>query len=210
MNLVITMLVGGLWHGAGWNYLVWGGLHGFYLTVNHIWRNLRRAMGDDVRRSTPVGRFLACFITFAAFVFSLAFFRAQDMAAANRIAQGMLGFNGIALPLEWQNQLGPLESWLAVLGVSFQRLNARVNDVGFTSDAFMWLFLLGFLIWCTPNTQQIMGRHFPALNAYQGDKQAAPWLLWKPTLLWSVAAALLAIVGLANITKVSEFLYYQF
>jgi hypothetical protein len=210
MNLVITMLVGGLWHGAGWTYLAWGGLHGFYLTVNHLWRNLRRAMGDDVRRSTPLGRFMACFTTFCAFVFSLAFFRAQDMDAAMQIVRGMLGMNGIALPLEWQNQLGPLEPALLRLGVSFQHLHGRLNDVGFTSDAFKWLFMLGFLIWCTPNTQQIMGRYFPALTVYQGDKQAVSWLLWKPTILWSIAAALLAIVGMANITKVSEFLYYQF
>ena len=210
MNLVITMLIGGLWHGAGWNYLVWGGLHGLYLTINHIWRNLRRAMGDDIRRSTPAGRFFSCFATFTAFVFSLAFFRAQDMAAAWQIVQGMVGLNGIALPQEWHNQLGPVEASLTALGVSFRHLNGRLNDTGFTSDAFMWLFLLGFLIWCAPNTQQIMGRHFPALNAYQGDKQAANRLLWQPTLRWSVAAALLAIVGLANITKVSEFLYYQF
>jgi hypothetical protein len=167
-------------------------------------------MGDDIRRSTPLGRFIACFITFTAFVFSLAFFRAQDMAAAIQVARGMLGINGIALPLEWQHQLGPIEPALVWLGVSFQHLNGRFNEVGFTSDAFYWLFILGLLIWCTPNTQQIMGRHFPALAIYQGDKQAVSWLLWKPTILWSIAAALMAIIGLANITKVSEFLYYQF
>merc|ERR1711916_280688 len=38
INLFITMLLGGLWHGAGWNYVIWGGLHGFYLTVNHAFR----------------------------------------------------------------------------------------------------------------------------------------------------------------------------
>src|SRR5450432_2321587 len=39
LNLFVTMLLGGLWHGAGWNFLVWGGLHGLYLRANHVWHN---------------------------------------------------------------------------------------------------------------------------------------------------------------------------
>ncbi|MGR9037820.1 MAG: MBOAT family O-acyltransferase, partial [Gammaproteobacteria bacterium] len=39
LNLMITMLLGGLWHGAGWNFMFWGGLHGFYLIANHFWRS---------------------------------------------------------------------------------------------------------------------------------------------------------------------------
>src|SRR3546814_9514092 len=39
-NLMITMLLGGLWHGAGWTFVVWGGLHGLMLVVNHLWRRV--------------------------------------------------------------------------------------------------------------------------------------------------------------------------
>src|SRR5437016_12464491 len=41
VNLMITMLLGGLWHGASWTFVVWGGLHGIYLALNHAWRFLR-------------------------------------------------------------------------------------------------------------------------------------------------------------------------
>src|SRR6185437_15297891 len=41
INLMLTMLLGGLWHGAGWNFLIWGGLHGFYLCINHLWLKWR-------------------------------------------------------------------------------------------------------------------------------------------------------------------------
>jgi hypothetical protein len=41
INLMVTMLLGGLWHGAGWNFLVWGGLHGACLSINHLWREWR-------------------------------------------------------------------------------------------------------------------------------------------------------------------------
>ena len=38
LNLFITMLLGGLWHGANWTFMLWGGLHGFYLSINHLFR----------------------------------------------------------------------------------------------------------------------------------------------------------------------------
>ena len=210
MNLSITMVIGGLWHGAGWNYLLWGGLHGFYLTINHLWRNLRRKMGQDLRYSTAMGSFLGCALTFLAFVFSLAFFRTKDLNSAELMAGGMLALHGIALPLEWKNQLGFLEPVVTFLGFSFQKLNARVMDTGFSSDAFKSLFYLSILIWLMPNSQQIMDKYFPALTPYPGDKKYVPKFIWQPDLLWSFLIAALTIIGLANITKVSEFLYYQF
>jgi D-alanyl-lipoteichoic acid acyltransferase DltB (MBOAT superfamily) len=41
-NLFITMLLGGIWHGASWTFIIWGALHGFYLIVNHAWRKIRK------------------------------------------------------------------------------------------------------------------------------------------------------------------------
>ena len=43
VNLMTTMLLGGLWHGAGWNFVIWGGLHGTFLIINHVWQALRPA-----------------------------------------------------------------------------------------------------------------------------------------------------------------------
>ena len=210
LNLSLTMLVGGLWHGAGWNYLIWGALHGFYLTVNHIWRNIRRSLGQDMRRSTWLGRFMGCALTMAAFIFSIAFFRTQDLNGAILMANGMLGLNGIALPVEWQYLFGSLEPVISALGVSFKNLNSRVSDTGFNSDAIKMVSYLGFLIWFMPNTQQIMGKYFPALNSYRGDKNSVTKILWEPNLVWSVCVATIALIGLVYITKSSEFLYYQF
>ena len=210
LNLVITMLVGGLWHGAGWNYLIWGGMHGFYLTINHLWRNLRRGFEQDIRISTPIGSFLGCALTFAAFVLSLALFRTHSMNGAEHMISGMLALNGVALPLEWKSQFGSLEPLLSSLGIRFQAINARIEGTGFTSDAFKSVFYLGIIIWCMPNTQQIMAKYYPALNPYRGDKFQPSMLLWRPNISWSVGIAIIAVIGLANITKVSEFLYYQF
>ena len=52
VNLMVTMLLGGLWHGASWTFVFWGGLHGAYLAINHAWHALRRRMGHDLSHST--------------------------------------------------------------------------------------------------------------------------------------------------------------
>jgi len=83
VNLFIVMLLGGLWHGAGWTFVVWGALHGAYLTVNHMWRSF-------VGKSLPV--FLALPVTFMAVLVAWVFFRAETFGHAFAIVNSMLGF----------------------------------------------------------------------------------------------------------------------
>ena len=64
VNLFITMLLGGLWHGAGWSFVAWGALHGVYLVINHIWRSFRSFLGHDLERTRWWGVGLARIITF--------------------------------------------------------------------------------------------------------------------------------------------------
>src|SRR3954454_4623965 len=78
-NLAITMLLGGLWHGAGWTFIVWGGLHGLLLAVNHGWRSLRATLGADLARSTAPGRFASRLVTFAAVVIGWVVFRSTTL-----------------------------------------------------------------------------------------------------------------------------------
>src|SRR5580698_7168831 len=63
LNLLVTMLLGGLWHGAGWNFLIWGGLHGFYLCINHLWQAWRGARASE---SGLFAKGISWAITFAA------------------------------------------------------------------------------------------------------------------------------------------------
>ncbi|MET1028607.1 MAG: MBOAT family protein [Dongiaceae bacterium] len=92
VNLMIVMLLGGLWHGAGWTYVIWGGLHGLYLVVNHLWRRLR---GRSAAPGTGLGRFGAQLITFLAVVVAWTFFRADDTATAGHLLAGMVGQYGL-------------------------------------------------------------------------------------------------------------------
>ena len=65
INLMITMILGGLWHGAGWTFVAWGTLHGFYLIVHHGWRAFRKAINQDLNRRSRLGRGTARIVTFA-------------------------------------------------------------------------------------------------------------------------------------------------
>src|SRR3979490_2002928 len=73
VSLAVTMLRGGLWHGAAWNFVIWGGLHGIYLCINHLWRAWR---GDAARASMLV-KGLCWAVTFFAVVIAWGFFRAK-------------------------------------------------------------------------------------------------------------------------------------
>ena len=98
INLMLTMLLGGLWHGAGWNFVVWGGLHGVYLMAFHAWRRARERVPPRPARWAAAQRPLSWLLTFLAVVIAWVFFRAPDLPSALAIFAGMAGVNGAVLP----------------------------------------------------------------------------------------------------------------
>jgi D-alanyl-lipoteichoic acid acyltransferase DltB (MBOAT superfamily) len=76
-NLMLTMLLGGLWHGASWNFVLWGGLHGLYLVAHRWWRSRRPAPPEG-----PVAGWLGTLGTFHLVAFAWIFFRSPDLARA--------------------------------------------------------------------------------------------------------------------------------
>jgi len=102
LNLMMTMILGGLWHGAGWNFIVWGGLHGIYLVINHLWHGIRRKLGQDISNSSIIGRLSGGLITFIAVVVAWVFFRSDSLQSGLSITQSMLGFNGFGISGRFQ------------------------------------------------------------------------------------------------------------
>ncbi|MFI4982293.1 MAG: MBOAT family O-acyltransferase, partial [Nevskiales bacterium] len=96
-NLLVTMVLGGLWHGAGWTFLVWGALHGIYLVVNHAWRAARQMLGIREGACGIAGRLAAWSLTFLAVVIAWVFFRAPDLRTALDVLAGMAGRHGVVL-----------------------------------------------------------------------------------------------------------------
>jgi alginate O-acetyltransferase complex protein AlgI len=92
--LMTTMLLGGLWHGANWTFVVWGGLHGIYLAVE-------RALRDRYRgyRPGPLALFLLGLLTYTLINITWVFFRAPSFSRAAEMLTGMFGGNNAAMPL---------------------------------------------------------------------------------------------------------------
>jgi len=94
LNLMITMLLGGLWHGASWSFMLWGGLHGLYLVMYHSLKYLYVSLG--VTHKTELGRWLSLLgipVTFVAVSYAWVFFRAESFESALVISSAMIGFS---------------------------------------------------------------------------------------------------------------------
>ncbi|MCU6434124.1 MBOAT family protein [Undibacterium sp. Jales W-56] len=205
-NLMTTMVLGGLWHGAGWNFVIWGTLHGVYLIANHAWTSLASALRLPL--TSPLWRRLSICITFAAVCFAWVFFRAADFNRASAIIQGMVNMNGIGIPENIGSHLGGLKVILEHWGITFY-LGGGTRFV----QTYSWVLVAGFIAFCLPNTQQIMEKFDPALDHRSDELRStfvARHLTWMPSLKWAIWIGLILLASLLLINRPAEFLYFQF
>ncbi|MGD1704558.1 MBOAT family O-acyltransferase [Dapis sp. BLCC M229] len=179
-NLLTTMLLGGLWHGAGWTYVIWGGLHGTYLCINHGWRKL----------NIPMPKVLAWVITFVAVIVSWVLFRAQNIQDGLEILQTMAGLNGVVIPGEAKGKLSVLTNFGFQLK-SWSDMTYLPEFLGSKIFSILGLIVLTFSVSFLPNTQEILAK-------------------LKPTWWWAAWIGVLTSVALLSLNRVSEFLYFQF
>jgi D-alanyl-lipoteichoic acid acyltransferase DltB (MBOAT superfamily) len=207
-NLVLTMLIGGFWHGAGWTFIAWGGLHGLLLLVNHAWIGLvRRTRLAGIAGSAPY-RAGARVLTFGCVVFGWVLFRAESFDAAMRLWCGLAGLNGLGLAERYAQKLlalgFPADAFASAGG-------SPVLTPSLGSCAAL-VALLAVVQWA-PNSQEIVGvagpRGRPKL-APGAESTAPAWWRWRPSVGWATLIAILAVTAVAHITKLSEFLYFQF
>ncbi|MCP5153190.1 MAG: MBOAT family protein [Ectothiorhodospiraceae bacterium] len=206
-NLLVTMLLGGLWHGAGWTFIVWGGLHGSFLVVNHAWSHLRhRWLPCPPRFLDLPGRVAAHGLTFSAVVVGWVFFRASSFDGALAMLEGMAGLNGVSLPEAIALRVGPFSQLLAELGVRFHSGGGQVF-----LETWAWVGGLLLIALLAPNSQEIAGIHG---KRKQEDEAAVPWLTARTRFVrhpsWAIATGLLLAAGTLALPQVSEFLYFQF
>ncbi|MBC7906360.1 MAG: MBOAT family protein [Rhodospirillaceae bacterium] len=199
LNLMIVMVLGGLWHGAGWQFILWGALHGTYLMINHGWR---RAFGPTLGNHLTV-RLLSWAITFTAVVVAWVPFRAADVATAVEIWRSMIGLNGISVP----RILAPLANLAPFLRVDPTDFDgfAQVGrlNIGFMAAGLMIALLL-------PNIYQFMIRRSPALWGTSEQRPSESKVTWVPSSVYALASIALFAYSLSINEEGSPFLYFQF
>jgi alginate O-acetyltransferase complex protein AlgI len=182
--VMVTFILAGLWHGAGWNFVIFGFLQGTFMVVNSLWREFRKnVLGQKLKKNSYLGRVAARMLTIAVFIWSLVFFRAETTDGAVLLASSMIGLQNNAFALSG--------SWLS-----------------YTITLEILLFVVIFVL---PNTQQLMMNFEPSLEP--PHKEQSTWverIRWQPNRGWALAVGLLLGLAIMHMNQVSEFIYFQF
>ena len=211
INLSLTMLLGGLWHGAGWNFIIWGGLHGFYLTINHSWQAITKDYTTTLANSKCY-QVCAWSLTFFAVLIGWVFFRATTLDGAFNMLAGMFGLNGVQIPNAILVRLGDLGQTLQALGVE--------ASYGGTVFVYTWLWNFAMLIavLTLPNVQDLFNKYkgtlsplsFESVNTFWPMRAQLGVFTWLPSRRWAFVCAAALALGMLTLSQVSEFLYFQF
>jgi len=202
LNVIVTMLLGGFWHGAGWTFLLWGAIHAVGIMANRLWREF----GQKVQ----LGRRLGWLITFGIVTMAWVPFRADTITVTGSMYASMVGLNGISIPTS-------LAPWLAEHAAFARLFNA--GGVSLLNPSFWMSLLLGFLlVLAAPNTQTLLSNFEPGLKSpgYPNPvEKSVFWQRfgfhgWMPTPAAAVFVGLLFTGCMAKLNDVSEFIYFQF
>ncbi len=198
INLFLTMLLGGLWHGAGWTFVLWGMLHGSYLMINHAWRKIR----SDVLKWSDNVSFLeitaARVLTMLAVIIGWVYFRADSVNGANHLMLTMLGFHGVSLPSGLETSLGGVATQLQHFGFVFEGMFGG-SDAKFGVGS-KWIILLLLISITMPSTQQIF--HSNRLNF-------RALIIKYPYVLGLISGGTFVYV-FTHLMAEAEFLYFNF
>lgn len=202
---LFTMFVSGLWHGAGYLFLLWGVLHGVFLSINHAWRTFAKRKWDQSRRYHDIMRPAGRVLTFVCVAFSMVIFRSTSLDSAANILGGMIGLNGIEIPL-------PIYQRLPHIFDAFQVTGGMANFVNVKS-VLVWTVWLAPIVFLVPNTLQVMERYKPTVDVLPQASNNALFglnLNWRASLGWAILVAAVGWIAVQNIGGYSEFLYWQF
>jgi len=200
LNLMLTMLLGGLWHGAGWNFFIWGGLHGLYLCANHLWQAWRGTRGDSLvgKRyakglATGFTTVLSWALTFLAVVIAWVFFRARTAQGAWQMLGGLFG-------IEAGSSAYASPGILRLMDLPLLVGEQQLLLIGGCAVALALAIALGL-----PNVPQLFG-----YREYRRAPKPAGLLRWRPNGAWALLSALALAISLFGMWQRLEFLYFQF
>jgi D-alanyl-lipoteichoic acid acyltransferase DltB (MBOAT superfamily) len=182
---MITMLISGLWHGAGWTFVLWGGLHGIYLIINQFWRTINSKLILTSKFPLYLLNNISWLITFLSVVVAWVFFRAPTIHSALLMLKAMFGFNGFVFSL----------------GGDISR-----------REVLLFLMSALFIVKALPNSTDIMRLYNPVLEKDFFKHKSFISLSWKPTIFWGLLYIVLSLTSLRiMITKgYHEFIYRFF
>lgn len=161
INIGLTFLLSGFWHGAGWTFIIWGLLHGAGLIVMLLWGRFTAWCGWKLHHWTY--RVACVLLTFVTVLFAWVFFRAPDVPTASRVVVSMVGGHGLTLSENTTDPQDAAGRALSGLGFRFVPDVAGILPKDYTMAIELVLALL-LIVWALPNTQQLLRRYDPVLE----------------------------------------------
>ncbi|MBF0380251.1 MAG: MBOAT family protein [Magnetococcales bacterium] len=205
-NLMTVMLLGGMWHGAGWTFLLWGGMHGLYLIIHQWYCRIKK---PSHKSSAWRGRTLTFLVVTLAWVP----FRADSFDSVWMVYKGMVGLNGFKL----SPGFAPLVAQLPDSFVSFGYHGISIKGMGMIDEfsLFILIPMLLLMVFTMPNVYQIMSKTAPAIETkgYPATfitQPSSPMLLWVPSVRSAIIVSILLVSCLVQLNDISEFIYFQF
>jgi alginate O-acetyltransferase complex protein AlgI len=190
-NLMITMLLGGLWHGAGWTFIIWGGLHGSYLMANHAVRASDMASSFS---SKPWFVLAGRITTLLSVLVAWVFFRANDLGSAQRVLGGMINLR-VQEPASYVQDIQP--GLLPLLA----------------ANPWIWIIVLSVIAWTTPNSQEITAFADRFIDSYM-KKINLPQFQSVPVFICFICflTSMLIFAITLNVVRDAEspFIYFNF
>jgi D-alanyl-lipoteichoic acid acyltransferase DltB (MBOAT superfamily) len=147
VNLLITFVIGGLWHGAAWTFVFWGAMNGVGLMIHRMWR----------RTGLKMNYILAGFLTFLYWNITVVMWRATSYHDAVKVYRGLVGFDGVVLPQKLESM-----SFLKSIGVQFGPWLANLGE----KQYYLIYVILGSALLCffTKNSQELAERLRPTMR----------------------------------------------
>ena len=146
-NLMITFIIGGLWHGAGWTFVLWGFLHGLALVIYRIWHKL----------GFKLNSFIGWFITFNFINITWVVFRAENVSTAWIIIKSMFGLNGIFMP----NALHPLFDSLGLSNIEYGSFVTILKLINGDLMTPLWFIVILPILFLVKNSNEMLSSFKP-------------------------------------------------
>ena len=211
-----AVTLAGVWHGAGWQFFIYGLLHSSYLCVNHAWRLLvaKKKNASAAKRNVFVrslDTMWKVLLTTLCVMVSQVFFRAASAGDAVAVLKGLVGLNGWAPPPDAPPLSGTphgiVEGFLDMLAFGkVDNFVARLNHLHAPDPLTILVVFVG--VWSLPNILQLFAAYAPSLS--KPHDPAPSWLQWRPSAAWGLFLGVLAAATVMAVTGTKEFLYFQF
>ncbi|MEI6673587.1 MAG: MBOAT family O-acyltransferase [Verrucomicrobiota bacterium] len=200
-NVLITFLLSGIWHGAGWTFVIWGAMHGCYLAVFVVWERIKQRVGWTLQ-ARP-WRLAGIALTFFAVMLTWVFFRSPTVEVAFRTVSTMLGAQGFTVPENVLQMAGDMP-WLRHF---FHGIIApKVVDTW--SLTLLHLCILLGAVWWLPNTQQLLSDYEMVLDGTRCPSRLK--LRLGAAVGFVLGALLMLFVYTRYNAGVSPFIYFNF